>query len=71
MELRVDYRKLRGFIKEYYGTLEAYGKAIGIGGTQLNERLQGRIPFTQEEMFLTVQRAGVSEDMITVLFFTS
>lgn len=70
MEIKVNYSKLRGFIREHYGTLEAYGKAIGIGSTQLNERLQGRQPFTQEEMLLTVRKVNQSDDMITSLFFT-
>ena len=69
MTMEIKYRKLRGFIKEHYGTLKVYAEAIGIGPTQLNERLQGRMPFSQEEMFLTVEKAGISQDAITDLFF--
>ena len=71
MEMKINYSKLRGFIREYYGTLESYGKAIGIGSSQLNERLQGRQPFTQEEMILTVRQVSQPDEIIASLFFTS
>ena len=69
MEIQINYNKLRGFIREHYGTLALYGKAIGLGSSQLNERLQGRQPFTQEEMLLTARKVNQPDEIIPSLFF--
>jgi cytoskeletal protein RodZ len=45
-----DYNKLRGLIKEHFGTLKNYADALGIGTTTLNTRLNNQTPFTQNEI---------------------
>ena len=45
-----NYDKPRGFIKDNYGTIKTYAEILGIGTTQIYERLGNRVPFTQKEI---------------------
>lgn len=45
-----NYDYLRGFIKENYGTINKFAEFLGIGTTQIYERLGNRVPFTQKEI---------------------
>ena len=52
-----DYSKLRGKIKEVFGTQDAYANAIGLGRVAVSMRLNNQLEFSQQEMF---KRAGRS-----------
>ena len=45
-----NYDYLRIFIKENYGTINKFAEFLGIGSTQIYERLGNRVPFTQKEI---------------------
>lgn len=45
-----NYDYLRIFIKENYGTINKFAEFLGIGTTQMYERLGNRVPFTQKEI---------------------
>lgn len=45
-----NYDYLRVFIKENYGTINKFADFLGIGTTQIYERLGNRVPFTQKEI---------------------
>lgn len=45
-----NYDYLRIFIKENYGTINKFAEFLGIGTTQIYERLGNRVPFTQKEI---------------------
>lgn len=45
-----NYDYLRKFIKENYGTITKFAEFLGIGRTQIYERLGNRVPFTQKEI---------------------
>lgn len=64
-----DYSKLKGMIKEKFGNLSDYAKYIGISATSLNERLNNRLPFKQDEMEKSIIGFSVKPDMIDDLFF--
>ncbi len=46
----MDYRKLRGKIKEVFGTQKAYGEALGLSERSVSLKLNGTVPFTQPEI---------------------
>ncbi len=72
MRKRFDYSYLRGFIKEHFKTQEAFAKFLGIGTTALSERLNGNIPFSQNEIFKTINEAKeekLSAEEVDLLFF--
>ena len=45
-----DYSKLRGKIKEVFGTQDKFAKALGISGATLSLKLNNISEFTQQEM---------------------
>ncbi|SFR94699.1 DUF739 family protein [Anaeromicropila populeti] len=49
-QVEFDYSKLRGRIKEYYGTQEKLADALNIGRVSLSQRLNNRIDFLQSEI---------------------
>lgn len=55
MVVKYDYRFLRGFIKENFGSNDKYAKFLGIGTTALYERLACNIPFRQTEIDATAK----------------
>lgn len=70
MAVKYDYRYLRGFIKENFGSNDKYAKFLGIGTTALYERLACNIPFRQTEIDVTAKYGGLSGDDLMRLFFT-
>lgn len=50
MTLAFDYSKLRGKIKEVFGTQDKFAKALGISGATLSLKLNNISEFTQQEM---------------------
>lgn len=69
-DLCFDYRKLRGKIKEVFGTQERYAKALGIGKVSLSQRLNNQLDFSQDEMFQSAELLGFSRAEISTYFFT-
>lgn len=68
-----NYAYLRGFIRENFKTLAKYADFLGISTTTLYERLSGKSPFTQEEIYRTANHSlskPLSADEVTLLFFT-
>ena len=49
MEWRYD--KLRGKIKEVFGTQDAFAEKLGIGRVSLSQRLNNQLEFSQDEIF--------------------
>lgn len=45
-----DYRKLRGKIKEVFGTQDAFAEKLGIGRVSLSKRLTNQLEFSQAEI---------------------
>lgn len=65
-----DYSKLRGQIKEKFGTQAAFAKAIGISTTSLSLKLNNEREFTQAEINTSVDVLGVPYSDVESLFFT-
>ena len=45
-----DYSKLRGKIREVFGTQDRFAKALGMSGATLSLKLNNISEFTQQEM---------------------
>ncbi len=69
MGVKFNYAYLRGFIKEVYKTNKDYADFLGIGVTTLYEKLNNKTPFTQREIFKTVEANKLNADDINRLFF--
>ena len=64
------YAKLRGRIKEVFGTQEAFAKAIGISSVSLSQRLNNVLEFTQEEIFNSCEVLNIPLTDMMSYFFT-
>lgn len=65
-----DYSKLNGKIRELYKTQEKFAKALGIGCSSLNKRLNNKQDFTSKEIFLACGLLGIEREEMHVYFFT-
>ena len=65
-----NYAKLRGRIKEIFGTQEAFAKAIGISSVSLSQRLNNVLEFTQEEIFNSCEVLNIPFTDMMSYFFT-
>ena len=65
-----DYSKLRGKIKEVFGTQDQFAIAIGIGRVSLSQRLNNQLEFTQDEMFKSCDALNIDYVEIPTYFFT-
>lgn len=65
-----DYSKLRGKIKEMFGTQAKFAKAMGMSTVTLSAKLNGTVQFTAPEMNKACEVLGVSVEFIPLYFFT-
>lgn len=64
-----NYSKLRGKIREYYGTQDKFAQAIGIGRVSLSKRLGGKADFTLPEIQKASDLLHIPKDEIAAYFF--
>lgn len=65
-----DYNKLRGKIKEIYGTQDNFAAALGIGRVSLSQRLNNLLDFSQEEIHKSCDLLKIDKEDIPKYFFT-
>lgn len=70
MKYNYDYNKLKGRIKEYYGTQENFAKSINLSTASLNYKLTNKVPFTQEEIYNSIKNLHIETNEIQEIFFT-
>ena len=63
-----SYNKLRGAIREKYGTQDNFAKALGMARATLNLKLSNTTEFTQSEI-LTVSKLLGAENNFDEYFF--
>lgn len=69
--MEFNYSKLRGKIKEVYGTQLEFAKALGIGTTTLNSRLKNETFFNQMEIRKIKELLDIKDSKeIIDIFFT-
>ena len=65
-----DYRKLRGKIKEFYGTETEFALALGLSRTSLSMRLNNLVQFTSDEMAKSAELLHFPIQDLHIYFFT-
>lgn len=65
-----DYSKLKGKIKEVFGTQSAFAKAMGLSSVSLSSKLNNLTGFTQSEINKACELLDISFEFIPVYFFT-
>lgn len=65
-----NYDKLRGRIKEYFGSEGNFAKSINLSGVSLSSKLNNKTCFTQDEIMITIKRLNINSNEIKDIFFT-
>lgn len=65
-----NYNKLRGKIKEVYGTQDQFAEAINLGRVSLSQRLNNQLEFSQDEIFKSCDALHIDYAEIPTYFFT-
>lgn len=65
-----DYSKLKGRIRELFETQESYSNAINRSSTSINDKLNNKKCFTQEEIKNSIKVLDISISEISQYFFT-
>ncbi len=63
-----DYSKLRGKIKEIYGTQDAFAEDLGLGRVTLSQRLNNLSDFSQSEILCSCRLLSQNIGEIPVYF---
>ena len=66
----MSYAKLRGKIREVFGTQEAFAEAIGLSKSGISLRLNGKVRWTAEEIEKAKNTLGFDAAEIGAYFFT-
>ena len=67
--MRFDYAKLKGRIKEKYGTQEGFANAIGISPTTISFKINGKAKWQQDEIVKAAKLLEISKKEIVEYFF--
>lgn len=65
-----DYSKLRGKIREVFGTQEEFAKAMNISAATVSDKLNNKTDWTQKEIDTIVKLLNIPKDRIPIYFFT-
>lgn len=64
-----EYDKLRGKIREVYGTQAGFAEAIGLSVTSVSKKLNNDVDWKQEEIAKAVEALGLQGADIHAYFF--
>lgn len=70
--VKFNYSYMRGFIRENFKTYGNYAKFLGISVTTLYDRLNGKVPFNQIDIYRTANFAldrKLTEEEVNLIFF--
>lgn len=65
-----DYRKLKGRIREIYGTQDNFAEKLGIGRVSLSKRLTNKLEFSQTEIKKSCELLNIEPENVSLYFFT-
>ncbi len=68
-ELAYDYSKLRGRIKEVFGTQEAFAQAIGLTERSVSLKITSKRSWKQDEIISSINVLNLTTDDIKPYFF--
>ncbi len=66
----LDYRKLRGKIKEVFGTQSNLAEKMNVSRATLSDKLNQKSDFSHSEIILMCECLGISKNEISTYFFT-
>lgn len=66
-----DYSKLRGRIREKYGTEQKFAAAMGIGRVTLSSKLNNESDFTRKQILRAAAALDLDVTQIPEYFFTA
>lgn len=69
--MKFDYSRLRGKIRELFGTQEAFAKEIGMSSASLSAKLNNQVDFSQSEINRAAELLEIDTKYIPVYFFTA
>lgn len=64
-----DYSKLRGLIREKFGTIANFADCVGISTTTLSKKLNNITTFTQPEIEKSIKLLDIPKNEVTNIFF--
>lgn len=69
--VKYDYNKLKGRIKEYFGTQANFAISLGLSEQSLINKLSDKKTntFTQDEIFYSIQRLNIKPEELVEIFF--
>lgn len=67
--MNYNYSKLKGLIKEKYGTQENFARAIGKTQPTTSLKINGKASWNQGEIVKAIEVLGLSKDDIVEYFF--
>lgn len=65
----MSYPKIRGAIREKYGTQAAFAKELGVNPSTLIKKLSGKVEWTLSEVQLAAKLLGIPYEQISEYFF--
>jgi len=64
-----NYSKLRGRIREVFGTQDRFAEAMGRSNTSISQKLNNKSEWTQKEINRAVEVLGIDDVDISAYFF--
>lgn len=66
----MSYAKLRGKIREVYGTQDAFSEAMGVSSVTISQRLNGKTDWKTNEIAKACELLGIPLKDVALYFFT-
>ena len=66
----MSYAKLKGKIKEVFGTIQAFANAMEKDVSTISAKLNNKSPWTREEIELACELLGIAIEEVHLSFFT-
>lgn len=67
--MKYNYNKLRGRIREMYGTQEKFAEAVQISKTSISNKLNNITDFSQSEILKSAELLNIKTEEIGEYFF--
>ena len=68
-KVKYDYSKLKGRIREYFGTQDSFAESLDLSTTSMTSKLSGKVRFTQDEIYYAIQRLNIKPEELMDIFF--
>lgn len=65
-----DFSKLRGKIREVFGTQEKFAKAMGMSSVSLSTKLNNTVDFNMSEINKACELLSIPTEFIPIYFFS-